>query len=44
MRSTTKVLEDGRITVPYAIRESLELEHGDYVEIDVAPVDEEEGE
>jgi AbrB family looped-hinge helix DNA binding protein len=37
MKSTTKVLKDGRVTVPFQIRERLELEHGDYVEIDVRP-------
>lgn len=38
MRSTTKVLKDGRVTVPHPVREQLGLEYGDYVEIDIHPV------
>lgn len=39
MRSTAKVLKDGRVTVPHPVRERLGLEYGDYVEIDVHPVE-----
>jgi len=35
MRTTTKLLRDGRVTVPKPVRETLELEHGDVVEVEV---------
>ena len=31
MEFTAKMLKEGRITIPEATREYLELEHGDYV-------------
>lgn len=40
MRSTAKMLEDGRITVPYPVRERLELERGDFVELEIHRVEE----
>jgi AbrB family looped-hinge helix DNA binding protein len=39
MKATTKVLKNGRVTVPFQIRDRFKLEYGDYVEIDVRPVD-----
>lgn len=40
MRTTTKVIQGGRLTVPAHIREALDLDEGDLVEIDVRPVEE----
>jgi AbrB family looped-hinge helix DNA binding protein len=40
MRATTRVLENGRITLPCVLRESLELEHGDVVEVEIKRVEE----
>lgn len=37
--ATTRVLKDGRVTVPEAVREQLSLSHGDLVQIDVRPVE-----
>lgn len=43
MKATTKILRNGRITVPYTVRETLELEHGDVVEVEVKPVEGDDG-
>ena len=40
MKSTARVLKNGRVTVPKPVRETLELEHGDVVEVEVRPVKE----
>ena len=37
--ATARVLEDGRVTVPYAVREHLNLNTGDIVRIDVEPLE-----
>lgn len=40
--ATARVLEDGRVTVPYTVREQLNLNTGDIVRIDVKPLREAE--
>lgn len=35
----TRVLDEGRVTIPYPVRDELELEKGDYVLIDVQRLD-----
>ena len=39
MRAAAKVRVEGRITIPKSIRDDLELEYGDYVIVDVYPVE-----
>jgi len=39
MRTTTYVQREHRVVIPPAIRESLEIERGDVVEIEVRPVE-----
>lgn len=38
MRTTTKIRQRGRVTVPQPIREELGLDEGDIVEIEIRPV------
>lgn len=40
MKGTAQVLREGRITLPKSVRRELGLERGDFVVIDVRPVDE----
>lgn len=40
MKATGKLHGRGKVTVPATIREALALEDGDYVEIEVQPVEE----
>ncbi|WP_201764641.1 AbrB/MazE/SpoVT family DNA-binding domain-containing protein [Salinarchaeum sp. Harcht-Bsk1] len=42
MKITKRLVGRGKITIPAAIREEYGLEDGDFVEVDVAPVDERE--
>jgi len=35
MRATVKVFNRGKVTIPATIREELDIEEGDVVEIDV---------
>lgn len=39
MRTTARIVADGRITVPEPIRQALGIQEGDLVSIDVRPVD-----
>lgn len=39
MRTTARIVADGRITLPQSIRDALGLQEGDIVAIDVHPVD-----
>ena len=39
MRTTTRLFNQGKVTVPAQIRRALEIEDGDLVEIDVQPVE-----
>jgi AbrB family looped-hinge helix DNA binding protein len=41
-RIPTKVINDGRVTIPADVRRELELEKGDYVLVDVQPLEEAE--
>lgn len=38
MRATTRLLADGRITLPSIVRDEMELEHGDVVEVQVRKI------
>lgn len=38
MRATVSVIQGGKVTIPATIRDELNLENGDTVEIDVQPV------
>ena len=38
-KGTTKMLQEGRLTVPKPVREQLELTRGDIVRIEVQPVE-----
>ena len=38
MRATSRLLADGRVTIPCTIREELELERGDAVEVEVSKI------
>lgn len=40
MRSTARLINNGKVTVPAQIREALDVSDGDLVEIDVKPVNE----
>lgn len=37
-KAPTRLLEQGRVTIPAEVRRDLELEKGDYVIIDVEPL------
>lgn len=37
-KAPTRVLKQGRVTIPAEVRRELELEQGDYVVIDVKPL------
>lgn len=37
MRTTAKIYNEGRITIPAPIRRALDVEDGDLVEVDVRP-------
>ena len=39
-RAPTRVIEQGRVTIPAHIRQDLDLEKGDYVVVDVRPIEE----
>jgi AbrB family looped-hinge helix DNA binding protein len=39
MRTTTRLFNGGKVTVPAQIRKAFDIEDGDLVEIDVRPVD-----
>lgn len=39
MRASTRVLDDGKATIPKPVREHLNLEKGDFIHIDVSRVD-----
>lgn len=39
-QAPTKVINDGRVTIPAELRRNLGLEEGDYVLIDVKPLEE----
>lgn len=39
MRAPTRVIDDGRVTIPAHVRQDLELEKGDYVMVDVRPLE-----
>jgi len=36
MRTTVKVIQGGKVTIPAAVREELEIEKGDVIEIEVS--------
>lgn len=38
-KAPTKVINDGRVTIPAEVRHELELQEGDYVMIDVTPLE-----
>ena len=38
-KAPTKVINDGRVTIPAEVRRALDLEEGDYVMIDVEPLE-----
>lgn len=42
MRLAVPIRNQGRIVIPRAVREELDLEYGDLVELDLVPVDMEE--
>lgn len=39
MRTTAKIVGGGKVTVPAPIRDALDVDDGDLVEIDVKPVE-----
>lgn len=39
-KAPTRVLEQGRVTIPADVRRNLGLEQGDYVIVDVKPLEE----
>jgi AbrB family looped-hinge helix DNA binding protein len=40
METPAKLIESGRVTIPATVRERYGLEKGDYVMIDVRPIEE----
>lgn len=38
VEAPTRVLSQGRVTIPADVRDELDIEHGDYVVIDVEPL------
>ncbi|MBX0347995.1 AbrB/MazE/SpoVT family DNA-binding domain-containing protein [Haloarcula pellucida] len=36
-QAPTRVIADGRVTIPAAVRNELEIEQGDYVVVEVEP-------
>lgn len=38
-QAPTRVIEDGRVTIPAHIRREIGVEKGDYVMVDVQPLD-----
>lgn len=40
MKGTAQVRREGRITLPKSVRQKLNLDYGDFVVIDVHPVEE----
>lgn len=40
MKSTVRLFNNGKVTIPHEVRETLDLEDGDVVEIDVKTVKE----
>lgn len=39
VKAPTRIIDDGRVTIPVDVRRKLELEKGDYVLIDVEPLE-----
>lgn len=39
-QAPARVIEDGRVTIPAHIRREIEVEKGDYVIVDVQPLEE----
>jgi len=39
VKAPTKVIDAGRVTIPADIRQELDIENGDYVMIDVEPLE-----
>ena len=39
VKAPTKVINDGRVTIPADVRQELDIERGDYVMIDVEPLE-----
>jgi len=39
VKAPTKVIKDGRVTIPADVRQELDIERGDYVMIDVEPLE-----
>jgi AbrB family looped-hinge helix DNA binding protein len=39
MRTTQRIRQRGRLTVPQPIREELDLDAGDVVEVEVRPIE-----
>ena len=40
MKGTAQIRREGRITLPKSVRQELDLDYGDFVVIDVRPVEE----
>lgn len=40
MKATAQLRREGRVTIPVSVREQLELDHGDFVVLDIEPVEE----
>lgn len=40
MKASSQLRQYGRVTIPASVRDQLELEPGDFVVIDVTPVEE----
>ena len=40
MRTTARLINQGKVTIPATIRNELDVEDGDLVELDVRPVEE----
>jgi len=39
MKAPAKIIESGRVTIPATVRERYGLEEGDFVKIDVRPME-----
>lgn len=40
MRTTARIIGDGKVTIPKTIRDELEVSDGELVELDIRPVEE----